>query len=227
MNSMKSYYLIFISILFVVSLLQSCSKYSEEVISQKVVYSNLRNIFALGDSLTAWYGLDIDSSYPAQLEKKLQSAGYAYKVINAGISWNTSAELLARLEWTLTDAQAWDIVIFVIGGNDGLRGMSLEDMKENILSMISVAKEKELKVVLSWMQIPPNLWQRYASDFRQVYYDIAAQDSDIYFQEFFLEDVASVRKYNLSDGIHPNAEWYTIIVNNLFSFLVDKQIIWY
>ena len=225
MMVLRKFFLILVCFLF----LLSCGQNTKNVKNENTQADSIpqeRRIFALGDSLTAGYGLELEDAYPAQLESKLTAAWYRYKVVNAGVSGNTSAELLARIEWTLTDANPEDIVILVIGGNDGLRGLPISDLKKNILSMIEIIQAKELTLVLAGMQIPPNLGLAYARDFKNVYSEIVAEVSDIYFLEFFLEDVAAVRKYNLPDMIHPNREGYQVIVENVFEFLVDNTIVW-
>jgi len=183
-------------------------------------------IFALGDSLTAWYGLPLEASYPSLLQSKLDERFWNYKVINAGVSGNTSAELKWRLDWVLSDANPWDIAILVIGGNDGLRGMSLTDLESNILSIIETLRQKEMRVVFWGMQIPPNLWVRYTRDFETLYKNIARDNRDVYFLEFFLEWVAANRALNLPDMIHPNAEWYQVITENIFNFLTTQDLVW-
>ena len=183
-------------------------------------------IFALWDSLTAGYWLSLEDAYPAQLQTILDDAWYHHSVINAWVSGNTSAELQSRLDWVLTDANPWDIAILVIGGNDGLRGMSIAELQENIETMIKTLREQELRIILGGMQLPTNLWRSYTRDFENMYRDIVRNNSDIYFIDFFLEGVAVNPSFNLSDMIHPNKQWYAIIAQNVYDFLLDNNLLW-
>ncbi len=183
-------------------------------------------IFALWDSLTAWYWLPLEDSYPSQLQEKLINSWYNIQVINAWVSWNTSSELKGRLDWVLSDARAWDIAILVIWWNDGLRGMGLTDLENNIQEMIDILQSREMHIVLWGMQIPPNLWIKYTQDFENLYKNIAWKNKDIFFIDFFLENVAWVRNLNLPDGIHPTPEGYKIIADRVYTFLTDNILLW-
>lgn len=181
-----------------------------------------QTILALWDSLTAGYWLEISQSYPSKLEDLLSQNGYNYDVINAGVSGDTSKNLLDRA--ALYSEKNPDIVILVIGGNDGLRGQSIDTLKTNIQSIIDMY-EWEAEIVLAGMEIPANLGLWYARDFKQVYFDIAEENPNVYFHESFLKDVGGVASLNQADRIHPTSEWYDIIVANLYEFLEDEDII--
>jgi len=181
-----------------------------------------KTIVTLGDSLTAGYGLEKSESYPSKLQQKLSDDGFNYTVVNAGVSWDTSAQGLARV----SDYEAADIAIVVIGWNDGLQNKSLSTMKENINSIIDFYLEQWSQVVLWGIEVPPFYGLSYSRDFRDVYFEIAKQrEWEIYFYESFLQDVGWVAQYNQSDKIHPTAEWYDIIVKNLYDFLEDEDIL--
>ncbi len=182
------------------------------------------NILALWDSLTAGYNLDISESYPAQLENKLQEDNYNYKIINAWVSWDTSQNLLDRMD-LYSETQA-DIYLLTIWGNDALRRMSVEDLKQNIQAIIQniTTQNPDAKIVLSGMQIPINYGLSYSKNFKEIYKTLA-EKNNIYFYEFFLEGVAQKSDLNLSDGIHPNKKWYEIIAKNLYNFLEEEKII--
>jgi acyl-CoA thioesterase-1 len=182
-----------------------------------------KTILALGDSLTAWYGLQIQDSYPSQLENILKKEGYNYKVINAGISGDTSKGVVERLP--LYEDLELDIVVLVIGANDWLRGNSTKDMKENIAKTIQTFQQSWVQVILGWMDLPLNLWLNYRNDFKKVYKNIAKQE-DIPLIDFFLEWVAGNRTLNLPDGIHPTKNWYAIVVQNLYDFLIRNELIY-
>lgn len=184
-------------------------------------YQKKEVILALWDSLTAWYGLQESESYPSQLQKELSDEGYNYDVINAWVSWDTSANLLSRASLYIEKNPS--IILLVIGWNDGLRGLSTWELKQNILSIIDIFPEA--KIVLGGMDIPENLWISYRNDFKKVYSEIASERKEIYFLEYFLEWVWGDPQYNITDMIHPNREWYEIIVENLMNFLEKNKIL--
>ncbi len=178
-------------------------------------------ILALWDSLTAWYSVEESENYPSKLQKTLDDSWYNYEVINAWVSWDTSANVLSRSSLYLEKNPS--IVILVVWGNDGLRGLSTQDLKQNILQIIDSFPKS--KIVLWWMDIPANLWIAYRNEFRNVYKEIGKQREDIYFLEYFLQGVAGKSELNISDMIHPNSEGYDIIVKNLFEFLEEEKVI--
>jgi acyl-CoA thioesterase-1 len=165
-------------------------------------------IVFLGDSLTAGYGLAKEESVPALVETRLRSEGYPYDVVNAGVSGDTSAGGLSRLDWSLEG----DVRVLVIelGANDGLRGLPVAGMKRNLTEIITRAQSRGIKVVLTGMEAPPNFGAAYTAEFRQVYRDLAKLPNVI-FMPFFLDGVAGIPHLNIADGIHPNAEGARII----------------
>lgn len=181
-----------------------------------------QTILALWDSLTAWYWVQISESYPSKLEAKLLENNYDYKIINAGVSGDTSKNLLDRA--VLYKDQEPGIVLLVIGWNDGLRAGSTDTLKENIQKIIDMYKWESV-VVLWWMEIPGNFGGSYTNNFKQLYFDIAQENDDIYFLESFLKDVGWVTRLNQADRIHPTSEWYDIIVQNLYEYLEEEDII--
>ena len=210
--------------LFLFLFLFSCSQETETQIQnsqQKPVET--RKIVALWDSLTAGYGVDVEENYPTKLQKKLQENGYTYEVINAWISWDTSDGLLSRAELYLE--QKPEIAILVIGGNDGLRGLSTMNLEENILEIIDMYEQAWVKVVLWGMDVPINLGLAYRNDFKKVYQEVAEKRDKVAFFEFFLKWVAGKRDLNIDDMIHPNPAWYDIIVGNLYEFLEKEKVI--
>lgn len=182
-------------------------------------------ILALWDSLTAWYSLDLEESYPNQLEKILNINWYNYEVINAWVSWDTSSQLLNRIDLYISeDNNLPDIAIVVIGWNDWLRWKGIEELQSNIEKIISKLKEKNIKVVIGWMKVPPNLWLNYSNNFFNIYKKIS-KNTDSYLIDFFLEWVAWNSNLNLGDSIHPNKKWYEIIASNVFEFLKSNKLI--
>ncbi len=170
-------------------------------------------IVAFGDSLTAGLGVPSEKAYPAQLAKKLNTNGYRYKVVNAGVSGETTAGGLRRVEWILKSRP--DIVILALGANDGLRGLSLIEMEKNLSKIIQKLQQKDVKVVLAGMKIPPNYGIRYTRGFEAVYPKLAKR-FNLTLIPFFLEGVATVPALNQADGIHPNAQGYKIIVDRIW-----------
>lgn len=153
--------------------------------------------------MTAGLGLDPEDAYPAILQERIDEAGYAYEVVNAGVSGDTTAGGLSRADWVLEgDAR---VLILALGGNDGLRGLSVDEMRRNLAATIERALEADVKVLLAGMEAPPNLGTAYTSEFRQAFRELA-EEYDVVFLPFLLEGVAGERELNQGDGIHPNAE---------------------
>jgi acyl-CoA thioesterase-1 len=174
-------------------------------------------ILAIGDSLTEGLGVAEESAYPAVLQKKLAEHGYAYNVINAGVSGETSSGARSRLKWALTLNP--EIVILVTGANDGLRGIAPDLIKSNIDAIVELLKQNKIIVVLGGMQMVQNLGQEYTSAFSSIYAQIA-QSHDIILIPFFLAGVGANPRLNQADGIHPTAEGYRVIVENIYPYVV-------
>jgi acyl-CoA thioesterase-1 len=170
-------------------------------------------IVCVGDSLTAGLGVDEKDAYPARLERKLRDAGFPWRVINAGISGETSSGALSRVEWVLKLRP--DIVILETGANDGLRGIDPGLMKRNIDGTVRILKKNKVIVVLAGMRMTANLGREYTDAFSAVYPDLARKHGVI-FMPFFLEGVAGEPALNQADGIHPTTEGYRIVVENVY-----------
>jgi acyl-CoA thioesterase-1 len=177
-------------------------------------------IVALGDSLTAGLGLPREHAYPAVLERKLKEGGYALEVVNAGISGDTSADGLRRANWALEGDVR--LLILALGANDGLRGLPVNQMKENLQVIIHRARQRGIPVLLAGMEAPPNYGEQYAAAFRQVFQDLA-RENNVTFVPFLLEGVAGVSDLNQSDGIHPTAAGAARIADHLWPG-VEKMI---
>ena len=173
-------------------------------------------IVALGDSLTAGLGLLENQAYPALLQKKLDTDGYPFEVVNAGVSGDTSAGGLRRLDWALEGEVR--IMIVALGANDGLRGLSVDEMKSNLEEIIRHAKEKNIVVILAGMEAPPNYGPEYTTSFRKAFQDLAREQRVLYVP-FLLANVAGNPALNQGDGIHPNPEGAAIIADTLFQAL--------
>ncbi|MBC7905325.1 MAG: arylesterase [Rhodospirillaceae bacterium] len=169
-------------------------------------------VLALGDSLTAGYGLPADAAFPVQLEKALRAQGYDVTVINAGVSGDTSAGGRARLDWALADKPKFAIV--ELGANDGLRGIDPKVTEQNLDAILTRLKAEGVTVLLTGMLAPPNYGPDYAESFRQVFVRLA-QRHKVAFYPFFLDGIARDPKLNQGDGLHPTREGVAVIVNRI------------
>lgn len=177
---------------------------------------SLKRLLVLGDSLTAGYGLSAEEAFPAQLEKALRRAGHKITVINAGVSGDTSAGGLARLEWALADAP--DFVLIELGGNDALRGLPPAETSANLDAILERLSSAGIPVILAGMQAPRNLGEQYTAEFDQLYPRLARKYK-VRFYPFFLEGVALDPALNQHDGIHPNAAGVGVIVDRMLPVL--------
>ena len=173
-------------------------------------------IVALGDSLTAGLGLVETQTFPHLLQQKIDQEGYQFEVENAGVSGDTSAGGLRRLDWALQGDVR--VLIVAIGANDGLRGLSVAEMKKNLDQIIQHAKDRGIVVILAGMEAPPNFGQEYATAFRQTYRDLALQHR-VVFIPFLLDKVAGHSPLNQGDGIHPNAQGSQIVADTVWAVL--------
>ena len=174
-------------------------------------------IVAFGDSLTAGQGVPADQTYPALLDERLKREGYHFRVVNAGVSGDTSAGGLRRVDWALRLKP--EIVILELGVNDALRGQKLAAIRANLDQMIARFQAAGARVLVAGMRLPPNYGDRYAEDFHRLYAEVArARNAPL--MPFFLDGVGAVPRLNQADGIHPTAEGYAIVVDRLWPYLV-------
>jgi acyl-CoA thioesterase I len=173
-------------------------------------------VVVLGDSLTAGLGLEATDSFPAVLQRRIDAAGLRFEVVNAGVSGDTSAGGLRRLEWSLQDDAR--VLVVALGANDGLRGLPVREMKQNLAQVIETAQARKLTVVLAGMEAPPNYGAEYAAAFRQAYRDLAAQ-YHVRFVPFLLDKVAGQTSLNQADGIHPNIRGAEIVADTVWTAL--------
>jgi acyl-CoA thioesterase-1 len=178
--------------------------------------SSLPRIVFLGDSLTAGLGIRKEEAVPALIGNRLRREGYAYEVINAGNSGDTSDGGLSRLNWSL----AGDVKVLVVelGANDGLRGVPPERTRQSLETIVRTAKQRGIAVLLTGMEAPPNYGVSYTSAFRETFRSLAEQER-VAFMPFFLEGVAGNPRLNQADGIHPTPEGAQIVANNLWPYL--------
>ena len=173
-------------------------------------------IVCLGDSLTAGLGLVETQSYPYLLQQKINEDGFSYEVVNAGVSGDTSAGGLRRLDWALQENVR--VLVVALGANDGLRGLSVAEMKENLGKIIETAQNRNIIVILAGMEAPPNYGAEYAAAFRQAYREVALRYK-VLFIPFLLAKVAGVSSLNQADGIHPNVAGSAIVADNVWAVL--------
>ncbi len=173
-------------------------------------------IVALGDSLTAGYGLVESQSYPAILQSRIDEEGYKFEVVNAGVSGDTSAGALRRLDWALDGDVR--IMVVALGGNDGLRGLSVAEMKQNLSGIVERARERNVVVILAGMEAPPNYGPEYVQSFRSAFREVALQQR-VLFIPFLLDKVAGQGTLNQADGIHPNADGSRVVADTVWSVL--------
>lgn len=177
-------------------------------------------ILFFGNSLTAGMGLDPEEAFPAFVQQKLDSLGYEYTVVNAGLSGETTASGRNRLPWVLTQ----DVSVFILelGANDGLRGIPLEETRSNLRAMIEQVREEnpEAAIVLAGMQIPPNMGPAYTREFREIFPTLATEYETALIP-FLLEDVGGIPELNQDDGIHPTKEGHRIIAGNIWPVIEE------
>ena len=175
------------------------------------VYSKEKAVvLAFGDSLTAGYGVKDEESYPSKLQEKIFSAGFPHKVVNAGVSGDTTAGGVRRIRWLMKHEP--EIVILALGANDGLRGLSIDEMRKNLEIMITICREHNAQILLAGMKALPNYGEDYMREFETVFPELA-EKHDLIFLPFLLEGVAGEREYTQSDGLHPLASGYSIITD--------------
>lgn len=174
-------------------------------------------LVALGDSLTEGYGVPQEKAYPAQLEKLLKTSGKTVQVINAGISGATTASGPKNLSWQLR--QPIDLLILCLGANDFLRGLSATQAQANLEKTILLAKEHSVPILLVGMKLPRNLSPKYIKDFEGIY-PALVKKHQLSYSPFLLEGVATIKKLNLSDGIHPNEKGYEKVAKHLLPFVL-------
>ena len=178
-----------------------------------------KTILFFGDSLTAGFGLeDSNDAYPAVIQTIIDSLSLNYVVVNSGVSGETTAGGLGRINWVLN--QNVDVFVLELGANDGLRGISLAETRENLQAIINRVRTKypEISIVLAGMQLPPNLGQDYTKEFKSIFEELAKKN-DLEIIPFLLKDVAGIPELNQEDGIHPNVEGQKIVANNVWVVL--------
>lgn len=169
-------------------------------------------IVALGDSLTAGYGIATNLAFPAQLESALKAKGHAVEIVNAGVSGDTASGGLARLDWSVPEGT--DGVILELGANDALRGIDPAVTRKALDAILRRLTERKIPVLLAGMRAPPNLGADYGKSFDGLFPDLAKEYGTLLYP-FFLTDVAAIRTLNLPDGLHPTGDGVAVIVKGI------------
>ncbi|MFD2033276.1 arylesterase [Belliella marina] len=188
---------------------------SEEVSKEA---ENKKLILFFGNSLTAGYGIEAEDAFPGLVAARIDSLGLDYRVINGGLSGETTASGLSRLDWFLEEEPA--VFVLELGGNDGLRGIDLKETKKNLKSIIQLVREKypDASILLSGMQIPPNMGQAYTKEFQEIYPQVAKEEA-VKLIPFLLEGVAGDPELNLPDGIHPTEAGHLIVFETVWPYI--------
>lgn len=221
-KSLKFCYILILSLLVSCANSNKNNQSTEEVNETKVIeteVSDTKTILCFGDSITAGYGLDdINDAYPAVIQSKIDSLQLGYQVVNSGLSGETSAGGLSRINWILN--QDIDIFLLELGANDGLRGIPLSETRSNLENIIKAvqAKDSDIIIVLAGMELPPNMGQDYISEFRTIFSDLAA-NYELPFIPFILNGVGGIKELNQADGIHPTIAGHKIVADNVWQVL--------
>ena len=177
-----------------------------------------KNILIFGDSITAGYGVDPEQAFPSILQQKIDSAGLHFKIINGGLSGETSAGGLRRISWVLQ--RKVDIMILELGGNDGLRGIELQSTRNNLQQIITTTQNKypDIQIIIAGMQVPPNLGIEYTNEFVNLYIDLA-EENNLPLIPLILNAVGGYAEFMQPDQIHPNAEGHLILAETVWKTL--------
>lgn len=197
---------------------KTTEKKAEKIVTDKQEDKN--NIVFFGNSLTAGYGVEAEEAFPGLIQKRLDSMGYDYNVINAGVSGETTASGLSRVEWVVK-RQPVEIFVLELGGNDGLRGIKPEETDKNLRAIVDKVRaiHPEVKILLAGMMVPPNMGQAYAEEFQQLFPKIA-EDKKVNLIPFLLKDVGGEADLNQPDGIHPTPEGHKIVAKTVWKYLL-------
>jgi acyl-CoA thioesterase-1 len=213
-----SFYILFILAAWLTSCSASTEKKQAEEGNQVVATTANKTILFFGNSLTAGYGIDPEESFAGRIQTRLDSLKKEFRVINGGLSGETTAGGLSRLDWFLEEEPY--LFVLELGGNDGLRGIALTETKKNLLAIVDKvqAKYPNTKIILAGMQIPPNMGQEYTEEFKAIY-PAVAKEKNIELIPFLLEGVAGNPDLNLPDGIHPTAEGHRLVMETLWPYI--------
>ena len=194
------------------------TKQKREQVTAKAGNAKAKTIVFYGNSLTAGYGVDPSEAFPFLIQEKIDSLQLPYKVINAGLSGETTAGGKSRIDWILR--QPVNIFVLELGGNDGLRGIPIAETSRNLQAIIDRVREKypDVRIILAGMQVPPNMGRNYATAFRVVFQQLAGKNK-VELIPFLLENVGGITHLNQGDGIHPNPQGHKIVAENVWRVL--------
>jgi acyl-CoA thioesterase-1 len=180
--------------------------------------SERRTVVVLGDSLAAGLGVEPEQAFPSLLQKKIDAAGWAYTVVNAGVSGDTSADGLARIDWLLR--RSIDVLVLELGGNDGLRGIPVSATRTNLQGILDRVTQKfpQARLIVTGMQMPPNMGEEYTTAFRKIFPELAVRNHAA-LVPFLLEGVGGKPELNQEDRIHPTAAGHEIVAENVWNVL--------
>ena len=212
----------FILLFGITSFLSSCGSKQEKKETAATEHAadatTKKTILFFGNSLTAGYGIDPEESFAGRIQLRLDSLNQEFRVINGGLSGETTAGGLSRLDWFLEEEPY--LFVLELGGNDGLRGIPLTETKKNLLAIVTKVQTKfpNTKILLAGMQIPPNMGKEYTEEFKSIY-PAVAKEKKIELIPFLLEGVAGNPDLNLPDGIHPTADGHRIVMETLWPYI--------
>ena len=188
------------------------------LLATSVTAQEKKNILIFGDSITAGFGIEPQQAFPALIQDRIDSLGLNFNVINAGLSGETSAGGLRRIDWVLQ--RTVDVMILELGGNDALRGIDLSTTKENLQNIIDKVRAKypEAEIVVAGMQVPPNLGTDYTQQFASIFPELAKKN-ELLLIPFLLEKVGGSTELNQSDGIHPTAKGHALVAETVWEYL--------
>ncbi|WP_439882924.1 arylesterase [Pontibacter sp. MBLB2868] len=189
--------------------------------TENTQHTQTKTILFFGNSLTAGLGVEPDQAFPALIQDRIDSLGLPYKVINAGVSGETTAGGKSRINWLLKNPV--DVFVLELGANDGLRGIDTEETYKNLQTIMEKVREKnpDVKIILAGMQIPPNMGQKYTTRFQNIFTELAEKE-DVALIPFLLEGVAGHPDLNQADGIHPTVEGQKIVAENVWEVLENE-----
>lgn len=179
--------------------------------------ANAAKLIFLGDSLTEGYGVAQDRAFPQLIQQKFKTANLGWTINASGSSGSTSASTLSRLKWIAKDRP--DVVFILMGSNDGLRGLKIEETEKNLAEALKWAKQQKIKIILGQLHVPPNYGKDYSKKFAAIFPRLAKK-YNVVLAPFLLDQVAGISELNQADGIHPNEKGHKIIADNIYKFLV-------
>lgn len=206
--------------IIIIAVILSCGRQEEKkteqpVKAEKTAEQKVKRLIFFGDSLTAGYGLLPEENYVHLISEKLKQDGFHLEVVNAGVSGDTTATGLARLDWVIK--KGVDYFVLELGANDSMKGISISEIRSNLKKIISRVREKnpEVKILLVPMKVFPNYGPKYGKQFEKLYLEIS-ESENVRLSPFLLEKVAGIRKLNLPDGIHPTAEGHRLLFSTMY-----------